>query len=76
MRSVADLTTTSTQGVHAKVISERLGHSNIKTTLDILTCIAKYAGSAANKIDALLAKYRCGTKLAPTTIFYKTICNP
>jgi integrase len=23
------------QGIHAKVISERLGHSNIKTTLDI-----------------------------------------
>ncbi|MGM7636146.1 hypothetical protein [Bacillus sp. Hm123] len=27
-----------TQGVHAKVISKRLDHSNIKTTLDILSC--------------------------------------
>jgi integrase len=26
---------TMLQGVHAKVISERLGHSNIKITLDI-----------------------------------------
>ncbi|MCP8970467.1 site-specific integrase [Ectobacillus ponti] len=45
------------QGVHAKVISERLGHSNIKTTLDIYShVLPSMQEEAANQIDALLAK--------------------
>ncbi|WP_233522486.1 site-specific integrase [Peribacillus glennii] len=44
------------QGVHAKVISERLGHSNIKTTLDIYSHILpNMQEDAANQIDALLS---------------------
>ncbi|MFD0048902.1 tyrosine-type recombinase/integrase [Actinomycetes bacterium NPDC127524] len=43
------------QGVHAKVISERLGHSNIKTTMDIYSHILpNMQEDAANKIDILL----------------------
>ena len=45
------------QGVHAKVISERLGHINIKTTLDIYShVLPSMQEEAANKIDALFAK--------------------
>lgn len=45
------------QGVHAKVISERLGHSNIKTTLDIYShVLPNMQEEAANQIDALLSK--------------------
>ena len=45
------------QGIHAKVISERLGHSNIKTTLDIYShVLPSMQEEAANKIDALFAK--------------------
>lgn len=45
------------QGVPAKVISERLGHSNIKTTLDIYPhVLPNMQEEAANQIDALLAK--------------------
>lgn len=44
------------QGVHAKVISERLGHSNIKTTLDIYShVLPNMQEEAANQIDALFA---------------------
>ena len=43
------------QGVHAKVISERLGHSNIKTTLDIYSNILpNMQEDAANQIDILV----------------------
>ncbi|WP_267897321.1 tyrosine-type recombinase/integrase [Peribacillus saganii] len=45
------------QGIHAKVISERLGHSNIKTTLDIYShVLPSMQEEAANQIDALFAK--------------------
>ncbi len=45
------------QGVNAKVISERLGHSNIKTTLDIYSHILpNMQEEAANQIDALFSK--------------------
>lgn len=45
------------QGVHAKVISERLGHSNIKTTLEIYShVLPSMQEESANKIDALFAK--------------------
>ncbi|KIL80154.1 tyrosine-type recombinase/integrase [Bacillus badius] len=45
------------QGVHAKVISERLGHSNIKTTLDIYShVLPNMQQEAANQIDELLSK--------------------
>lgn len=45
------------QGVHAKVISERLGHSNIKTTLDIYShVLPNMQEEAANQIDVLLSK--------------------
>lgn len=44
------------QGIHAKVISERLGHSNIKTTLDIYShVLPSMQEEAANQIDALLS---------------------
>ena len=42
--------------VHAKVISERLGHSNIKTTLDIYSYILPNIQESANQIDVLLSK--------------------
>lgn len=45
------------QGVHAKVISERLGHSNIKITLDTYShVLPNMQEEAANQIDALLSK--------------------
>jgi integrase len=45
------------QGVQAKVVSERLGHSNIKTTLDIYShVLPNMQEEAANQIDVLLAK--------------------
>ena len=44
------------QGISAKVISERLGHSNIKTTLDIYShVLPNMQEEAANQIDNLLA---------------------
>lgn len=43
------------QGVHAKIISERLGHANIGTTMNIYGhVIAKADKDAANKFDAML----------------------
>ncbi|WP_231581369.1 hypothetical protein [Domibacillus enclensis] len=45
------------QGVNAKVISERLGHSNIKTTLDIYShVLPNVQEEAANQIDVLFTK--------------------
>jgi len=45
------------QGVQAKVISERLGHSNIKITLDTYShALPNMQEEAANQIDALLSK--------------------
>ncbi|UII57063.1 site-specific integrase [Cytobacillus spongiae] len=44
------------QGVHAKVISERLGHSNIKTTLDIYShVLPNMQDEAAKQINNLLS---------------------
>lgn len=44
-------------GINAKVISERLGHSNIKTTLDIYShVLPSMQEEAANQIDTLLRK--------------------
>ncbi|MEK3721981.1 tyrosine-type recombinase/integrase [Paenibacillus sp. FSL H8-0034] len=43
------------EGVHAKIISERLGHSNIMTTMNIYGHVLKKADQeAANKFDTLL----------------------
>ena len=45
------------QGVHAKVISERLGHSNIKTTIDIYSHILPdMQEEAANQVDVIFSK--------------------
>ncbi|CAH1205308.1 Tyrosine recombinase XerC [Paenibacillus allorhizoplanae] len=42
------------QGVHAKVISERLGHSNIGTTMNVYGHVLRTADhAAANKLDFL-----------------------
>lgn len=44
-------------GINAKVISERLGHTNVKTTLDIYShVLPSMQEEAANKIDTLLRK--------------------
>jgi integrase len=44
------------QGVHAKVISERLGHNNIKTTLDIYShVLPNMQDEAAKQINNLLS---------------------
>ncbi len=44
-------------GVNAKVISERLGHSNIKVTLDTYShVLPSMQEEAANRIDELLSK--------------------
>lgn len=43
------------QGVHAKVISERLGHANIGTTINIYGHVLRSADhEAANKFDSIL----------------------
>lgn len=42
------------QGVHAKVISERLGHADIKTTMNVYGHYVREADeSAANKLNTL-----------------------
>ncbi|SHF75840.1 Site-specific recombinase XerD [Desulfofundulus australicus DSM 11792] len=47
------------QGVHAKTISARLGHSNISTTMDIYGHALKSADrEAAEKLDGILAGKR------------------
>ncbi|WP_257535758.1 tyrosine-type recombinase/integrase [Mesobacillus foraminis] len=44
-------------GIQGKVISEWLGHSNIKTTLDIYShVLPNMQEEAAHQIDALLTK--------------------
>ena len=44
------------QGVHPKVVQERLGHSNISMTLDIYSHLIPSMGrAAADQLDALLA---------------------
>lgn len=44
-----------TAGVHAKVVSERLGHSNIAITLDVYSHVLPHVQEeAANKIDSQL----------------------
>ena len=41
------------QGVHPKVVQERLGHANVGITLDIYSHVAPHMQSdAAEKIDA------------------------
>ncbi|MBJ6361114.1 tyrosine recombinase XerC [Paenibacillus sp. GCM10012307] len=43
------------QGVHAKIISERLGHANIGTTMNIYGHVLRSADhEAANKFDSIL----------------------
>uniref|UniRef100_UPI00389915B7 tyrosine-type recombinase/integrase n=1 Tax=Paenibacillus guangzhouensis TaxID=1473112 RepID=UPI00389915B7 len=43
------------KGVHAKLISERLGHSNISTTMNIYGHALQSADrDAANKLDSLV----------------------
>lgn len=43
------------QGVHAKIISERLGHANITTTMNIYGHVLQHADKeAANKFDDIL----------------------
>ncbi len=45
------------EGVHPKVVQERLGHSQISITLDIYSHVLPSMGrDAANKLDALLGK--------------------
>lgn len=45
-------------GVHAKVVSERLGHSNIAITLDVYSHVLPHVQEdAANKIDAQLRSF-------------------
>ncbi|REJ29253.1 site-specific integrase [Caldibacillus debilis] len=45
------------EGVHAKVISERLGHSDIKTTMNVYGHVFKKADElAATKLDEVLFK--------------------
>jgi len=43
------------QGVHPKVVQERLGHANVSITLDIYShCTANMQQEAAEKIDEAL----------------------
>ncbi len=45
------------QGIHPKVVSERLGHSNISMTMDLYSHIAPtLQAEAADKLDKLLFK--------------------
>lgn len=45
------------QGVHPKVVSERLGHSNISMTMDLYSHIAPtLQRDAANQLDDILFK--------------------
>jgi len=44
-----------TQGIHPKVVSERLGHSNISITLDVYShVLPDMQREAASKIDVIL----------------------
>jgi integrase len=49
------------QGVHPKVVQERLGHANVSITLDIYShCTANMQEEAAAKIDEALAAALAG----------------
>ena len=49
------------QGVHPKVVQERLGHANVSITLDIYShCTANMQQEAAEKIDEALAAALAG----------------
>ena len=49
------------QGVHPKVVQERLGHANVSITLDIYShCTANMQREAAAMIDAALAAALAG----------------
>jgi integrase len=49
------------QGVHPKVVQERLGHANVSITLDIYShCTANMQQEAAAKIDEALAAALAG----------------
>jgi integrase len=49
------------QGVHPKVVQERLGHANVGITLDIYShCTANMQQEAAEKIDEALAAALAG----------------
>ena len=44
------------QGIHPKVVQERLGHSNISMTMDIYShVLPSMEDEAADKIDELLS---------------------
>ena len=44
------------QGIHPKIVQERLGHANISMTLDTYSAYLPRMGrDAADKLDALLA---------------------
>ncbi|MGG1811014.1 MAG: tyrosine-type recombinase/integrase [Bacillota bacterium] len=47
------------KGVHAKIISERLGHSNIRITMDTYGHALQTADQeAANKLDSLFTRQK------------------
>ena len=49
------------QGVHPKVVQERLGHANVSITLDIYShCTANMQQEAAAKVDEALAEALAG----------------
>ena len=49
------------QGVHPKVVQERLGHANVGITLDVYSHVSPYMQSdAAEKIDAGMRKAMAG----------------
>ncbi len=44
------------QGVHPKIVAERLGHSTVSMTMDIYSHVLPRMGkAAADKLEALLA---------------------
>ncbi len=44
------------QGVHPKIVAERLGHSTVSMTMDVYSHVLPRMGQeAAAKLDALLA---------------------
>ena len=50
------------QGVHPKVVQERLGHANVGITLDVYSHVSPYMQSdAADKIDAEMRKAMAGS---------------
>ena len=54
------------ENVHPKIVSERLGHSNIAITLDLYSHVLPGMQKAAvSKIDALLRRARASAKARP-----------